>query len=290
MGERPAEQVLREVFGFESFRGAQQQIVARAVAGQDSVVLMPTGGGKSLCYQLPALLRRGVGVVVSPLIALMHDQVEALRLLGVRAAYWNSTSTPEQAAQVRRDLLAGELDLLYVAPERLLLPAFTGLLEQVAAGPGVALFAVDEAHCVSQWGHDFRPEYLRIPEVTARFPGVPRIALTATADALTRREIHQRLGLADATEFVSSFDRPNIRYVVEEKTEPRAQLLRFLVHGEDGQGYRGRPGSSTASPASAPSSSRRRCVTPGSRPPRTTPGSTRASAPRCSSASAATRA
>ena len=198
MGERPAEQVLREVFGFESFRGAQQQIVARAVAGQDSVVLMPTGGGKSLCYQLPALLRRGVGVVVSPLIALMHDQVEALRLLGVRAAYWNSTSTPEQAAQVRRDLLAGELDLLYVAPERLLLPAFTGLLEQVAAGPGVALFAVDEAHCVSQWGHDFRPEYLRIPEVTARFPGVPRIALTATADALTRREIHQRLGLADA--------------------------------------------------------------------------------------------
>jgi ATP-dependent DNA helicase RecQ len=237
-----AAQVLRDVFGFDSFRGAQESIIERAVAGQDSVVLMPTGGGKSLCYQLPALLRPGVAIVVSPLIALMHDQVEALRLLGVRASYWNSTSTAEEASQVRRDLLSGNVDLLYVAPERLLLPSFITTLEQTAAGPGLALFAIDEAHCVSQWGHDFRPEYLRIPEVTQHFPGVPRIALTATADAITRQEIHQRLALTDAAEFLSSFDRPNIRYVVEEKSEVKAQLLRFLSQGDDGQGYRGQCG------------------------------------------------
>jgi ATP-dependent DNA helicase RecQ len=234
--------VLREVFGFRTFRGAQEQIVERVVAGHDTVVLMPTGGGKSLCYQLPALVRPGVGIVVSPLIALMHDQVEALRLLGVRAAFWNSTSTFEESSAVRRDLLAGELDLLYVAPERLLMPSFLAFLNDAASGPGIALFAIDEAHCVSQWGHDFRPEYLRIADVTSHFPRVPRIALTATADALTRREIHQRLRLDDATEYVSSFDRPNIRYVVEEKSDARAQLLRFLETGNDGAGFRGSAG------------------------------------------------
>ncbi len=239
---RDASSVLAEVFGFSSFRGAQQAIVERTVAGDDSVVLMPTGGGKSLCYQLPALLRPGVGIVVSPLIALMHDQVEALRLLGVRAAYWNSTSSAEETAATRRALQSGELDLLYVAPERLLLPSFLSVLQEVAKTTGIALFAIDEAHCVSQWGHDFRPEYLRLAEITAHFPGVPRIALTATADPITRTEIFQRLGLVGAQEFVSSFDRPNIRYVVEEKTEARAQLLRFLESGDDGESLRGSAG------------------------------------------------
>ncbi|WP_256796031.1 DNA helicase RecQ [Terrabacter sp. Ter38] len=240
--EGAAGRVLHDVFGFSSFRGAQQAIVDRVVAGHDTVVLMPTGGGKSLCYQLPALVRPGVGIVVSPLIALMHDQVEALRLLGVRAAFWNSTSSAEESDAVRRDVREGRLDLLYVAPERLLMPSFLRLLDDAAAGAGIALFAIDEAHCVSQWGHDFRPEYLRIAEVTARFPGVPRIALTATADALTRTEIHQRLRLDGAAEFVSSFDRPNIRYVVEEKSDARAQLLRFLERGSDGAGLRGSAG------------------------------------------------
>ncbi|HEY5135021.1 MAG TPA: DNA helicase RecQ [Candidatus Nanopelagicales bacterium] len=237
-----AAQVLREVFGFTSFRGAQESIVERVLAGQDTVVLMPTGGGKSLCYQLPALIRPGVGIVVSPLIALMHDQVEALHLLGVRAAFWNSTTTAEETAQVRRDLMDGTLDLLYVAPERLLMPSFLDTLEQVHARGGLALFAIDEAHCVSQWGHDFRPEYLRIAEITQQFPDVPRIALTATADAVTRREIHDRLRLFEAREFVSSFDRPNIRYVVEEKTDVRAQLLRFLQTGDDGNSLKGSAG------------------------------------------------
>ncbi|CAN7458026.1 DNA helicase RecQ [Terrabacter sp. LjRoot27] len=245
--ERPhdggaAGRVLHDVFGFSSFRGAQQAIVDRVVTGHDTVVLMPTGGGKSLCYQLPALVRPGVGIVVSPLIALMHDQVEALRLLGVRAAFWNSTSSAEESDAVRRDVREGGLDLLYVAPERLLMPSFLRLLDDAATGAGIALFAIDEAHCVSQWGHDFRPEYLRIAEVTARFPGVPRIALTATADALTRSEIHQRLRLDGAAEFVSSFDRPNIRYVVEEKSDARAQLLRFLESGNDGASFRGSAG------------------------------------------------
>ncbi len=242
MVQSPASTALRDVFGFTSFRGAQELIIERTIAGHDSVVLMPTGGGKSLCYQLPALVRPGVGLVVSPLIALMHDQVEALRVLGVRASYWNSTSTSEDVARVRADLASGNLDLLYVAPERLMLPSFLDLLDRVAEGPGLALFAIDEAHCVSQWGHDFRPEYLRLAEITDRFPGVPRIALTATADAITRREIHDRLGLTGATEFVTSFDRPNIRYVVEEKSDVRAQLLRFLEQGDDGEGFRGRAG------------------------------------------------
>jgi ATP-dependent DNA helicase RecQ len=237
-----AAEVLRDVFGFTAFRGAQEAIVDRTVSGHDTVVLMPTGGGKSLCYQLPALVRPGVGIVVSPLIALMHDQVEALRLLGVRAAYWNSTSSAEESSALRRDLLSARLDLLYVAPERLLMPSFLGFLNDAATGPGIALFAIDEAHCVSQWGHDFRPEYLRIAEITQHFPGVPRIALTATADSITRREIHDRLRLTEAAEFVSSFDRPNIRYVVEEKSDARAQLVRFLETGDDGAGFRGSAG------------------------------------------------
>jgi ATP-dependent DNA helicase RecQ len=234
--------VLHGVFGFSSFRGEQLSIVDRVVEGQDTVVLMPTGGGKSLCYQLPALIRPGVGIVISPLIALMHDQVEALRLLGVAASFWNSTSTAEETAQLRGDLLNGTLDLLYVAPERLLMPSFLDTLEQISNEGGIALFAIDEAHCVSQWGHDFRPEYLRIAEVTQHFPDVPRIALTATADAITRREIHDRLRLVEAREFVSSFDRPNIRYIVEEKTDVRAQLLRFLRSGDDGASFMGSAG------------------------------------------------
>ena len=224
--------VLRDTFGFSEFRGQQQAIIERTVAGLDSVVLMPTGGGKSLCYQIPSIAMRGVGVVVSPLIALMQDQVDALRLLGVSAAFWNSSLSAAEASDVRRDLLRGDLDLLYVAPERLMLPDFLDTLEQVAAGPGLALFAIDEAHCVSQWGHDFRPEYLRLAELRGRFPLTPRIALTATADAVTRREIHDRLGLESAEEFVSSFDRPNIRYTVEIKDDPRKQLLAFLRGGE----------------------------------------------------------
>ncbi len=229
--------VLRDTFGFSEFRGRQQEIIERTVAGNDSVVLMPTGGGKSLCYQIPSIAMRGVGIVVSPLIALMQDQVDALRLLGVSAAFWNSSLSAAEASNVRRDLLRGDLDLLYVAPERLMLPDFLDTIEQVAAGPGVALFAIDEAHCVSQWGHDFRPEYLRLSELRGRFPHTPRIALTATADAVTRREIHDRLGLASAEEFVSSFDRPNIRYTVEIKEDPKRQLLAFLrdVDGRDGE-------------------------------------------------------
>ena len=242
MTDDVASTVLRDVFGFSSFRGAQREIVERVIKGDDSVVLMPTGGGKSLCYQLPALVRPGVGIVVSPLIALMHDQVEALQLLGVRAAYWNSTSTDEEVSRTRAALRNGQLDLLYVAPERLLVASFLTLLDEIAPTTGIALFAIDEAHCVSQWGHDFRPEYLRIAEITDRFPDVPRIALTATADALTRREIHQRLGLTEAREFVTSFDRPNIRYVVEEKNDVRAQLLRFLASGDDGASFRDQTG------------------------------------------------
>ena len=215
---------LRQVFGYDSFRGEQGQIVEQVVAGGDALVLMPTGGGKSLCYQLPALLRDGTGIVVSPLIALMQDQVEALRQLGVRAAFLNSSLDAGEAAQVERQLLDGELDLLYVAPERLLTTRFLSLLERTQ----VALFAIDEAHCVSQWGHDFRPEYRQLTLLHERWPDVPRIALTATADAPTRREIVERLALEDARQFVSSFDRPNIRYTVVAKDDSRRQLLDFL--------------------------------------------------------------
>ena len=229
MQQGSAAQVLRDVFGFDSFRGAQEAIIERAVAGQDSVVLMPTGGGKSLCYQLPALVRPGVGIVVSPLIALMHDQVEALRLLGVRASYWNSTSTAEEASQVRRDLLSGNLDLLYVAPERLLLPSFITTLEQAAAGPGLALFAIDEAHCVSDWGHDFRPDYRLLRPVLEQHPEVPRLALTATADARTRADILAQLGIPEEGMIIAGFDRPNIRYHVRPRDGLGAQLKAVLA-------------------------------------------------------------
>ena len=215
---------LRHVFGYDRFRGEQGEIVEHVVAGGDALVLMPTGGGKSLCYQLPALLRVGTGIVVSPLIALMQDQVEALRQLGVRASFLNSSLDAGAAAQVEREFLDGQLDLLYVAPERLLTSRFLSLLERTP----VALFAIDEAHCVSQWGHDFRPEYRQLTLLHERWPRIPRIALTATADAPTRREIVERLALEDARQFVSSFDRPNIRYTVLAKDDSRRQLLDFL--------------------------------------------------------------
>ncbi|MDQ3269007.1 MAG: DNA helicase RecQ, partial [Pseudomonadota bacterium] len=227
--------LLRTVFGFDAFRGEQAQIVEHLVAGGDALVLMPTGGGKSLCYQLPALLREGCGIVVSPLIALMQDQVEAMRQLGVRAAYLNSTLDAATAAEVERALLAGELDLLYVAPERLLSPRCLALLDRAS----VSLFAIDEAHCVSQWGHDFRREYRELTVLHERWPDIPRIALTATADAPTRREIAERLSLEDAREFVSSFDRPNIAYRIVHKDDGRRQLTDFLAahRGQSGIVY-----------------------------------------------------
>ncbi len=229
----PALDLLRRIFGHPDFRGEQRQIVEHLGGGGDALVLMPTGGGKSLCYQLPALLREGCALVVSPLIALMQNQVEALRQLGVRAAYLNSTLDAAQAADVERQLLAGELDLLYVAPERLLTGRFLSLLERAR----ICLFAIDEAHCVSQWGHDFRPEYRQLTVLHERWPDIPRIALTATADAPTRREIAERLGLEDARQFVSSFDRPNLRYrVVHKDGGGSRQLLDFL------DGYRGESG------------------------------------------------
>jgi ATP-dependent DNA helicase RecQ len=223
--------VLREVFGHRAFRGAQADIVAHVVAGGDALVLMPTGGGKSLCYQVPALLRAGTAVVVSPLIALMQDQVAALTQLGVRAAAFNSTLDATQARAVERALAAGELDLLYVAPERLTTPRCLDLLSSARLG----LFAIDEAHCVSQWGHDFRPEYLQLSVLHERFPGVPRIALTATADPQTRDEIVQRLALREARVFISSFDRPSIRYTIVDKTDPRRQLLDFVREEHAGE-------------------------------------------------------
>jgi len=229
-------QVLNTVFGHPAFRGAQEEIVSHVVAGGDALVLMPTGGGKSLCYQLPALLREGTAVVVSPLIALMHDQVAALRQLGVRAAFINSTMVAAAVWETERALRGGELDLVYVAPERLVMPRMLSALGDAR----IALFAIDEAHCVSQWGHDFRPEYLQLSLLHERFPAVPRIALTATADPLTRREIIQRLALDQAREFVSSFDRPNIRYIIVDKKDARSQLLRFIRdshHGEAGIVY-----------------------------------------------------
>jgi ATP-dependent DNA helicase RecQ len=222
--------LLGTVFGFDAFRGAQREIIAHVCDGGDALVLMTTGGGKSLCYQLPALLREGTALVVSPLIALMQDQVAALRQLGVRAAFLNSTLDAREAAATERALREGSLDLLYVAPERLVMPRMLDLLAQSR----IALFAIDEAHCVSQWGHDFRPEYLQLSLLHERFPGIPRIALTATADAQTRAEIRQRLALEDAREFVSSFDRPNIRYAIVDKQDPRQQLLRFIRDGHDG--------------------------------------------------------
>ncbi|MDB5727130.1 MAG: recQ [Noviherbaspirillum sp.] len=223
--------ILQTVFGYPSFRGQQADIVEQVSRGGDALVLMPTGGGKSLCYQIPSMVRDGVGVVVSPLIALMQDQVDALAEVGVRAAFLNSTQSFDEAMRTERRVRNGELDLIYVAPERLMTPRCLDLL----AASKIALFAIDEAHCGSQWGHDFRPEYIKLSILHERFPEVPRIALTATADPQTRAEIARRLQLEDAAQFVSSFDRPNIRYQIVEKTNARKQLLDFIQseHAED---------------------------------------------------------
>jgi len=222
----PALQVLNRTFGYANFRPNQEAIVTHLIAGGDALVLMPTGGGKSLCYQVPALIRDGVGIVISPLIALMQDQVDAMRQLGVRAAFLNSSLTQSQASAVEEALLQGTLDLLYVAPERLVTPRFLQMLERA----NVALFAIDEAHCVSQWGHDFRPEYRALSILHERFPAIPRIALTATADSPTRQEIIERLSLHDARQFITSFDRPNICYRMTQKIAANSnrQLLAFL--------------------------------------------------------------
>ena len=219
-----AHHILEHTFGYTEFRGSQQDIIETVISGGDALVLMPTGGGKSLCYQIPALVREGCAVVISPLIALMQDQVEALRQLGVRASFLNSTLEADAAQQIESALLNGELDLLYIAPERLNQERTLGLLQRAT----IALFAIDEAHCVSQWGHDFRADYLRLSVLHEVFPAVPRIALTATADARTREEIVQRLDLGSARQFISGFDRPNIRYRIALKHNAKSQLLRFL--------------------------------------------------------------
>ena len=237
-----AQDILRTTFGYPAFRGSQQEIITHVAGGGDALVLMPTGGGKSLCYQIPALLRPGVGIVVSPLIALMQDQVDALLQAGVRAAFLNSTLDWPQVQEIEKKLFSGGddgLDLLYIAPERLAGERSAGLIERLHAQGRIALFAIDEAHCVSQWGHDFRPEYLQLSAFHERYPDIPRIALTATADEATRNEIIQRLGLDEARIFISSFDRPNIRYTVVEKDNPRRQLLGFLADrkGEAGIVY-----------------------------------------------------
>lgn len=228
MANQSPQQILQEVFGYNQFRHQQQAIVEHVIAGHDALVLMPTGGGKSLCYQIPALAREGLAIVVSPLIALMQDQVEALQQLGVNAAFLNSSLSAEENNRITRQVVSGEIKLLYVAPERLMVGNFLALLDEVQQHVGLALFAIDEAHCVSQWGHDFRPEYRQLTVLHNRFPEVPRIALTATADAPTRAEIISQLNLENARQFVSSFDRPNIRYHVGIKNNARQQLQAFL--------------------------------------------------------------
>jgi ATP-dependent DNA helicase RecQ len=224
MADDPALQLLQRIFGYDAFRGRQREIIEHVSAGGDALVLMPTGGGKSLCYQIPALLRDGVGVVISPLIALMQNQVDALRALGVRAGFLNSSQDLEARRAVETAYVSGELDLLYLAPEALAGPATLRLLERGK----IAIFAIDEAHCVSQWGHDFRPDYLNLSMLHERWPSVPRIALTATATSATRAEIATRLNLTTARQFVSSFDRPNIQYRIVGKNDARRQLLDLL--------------------------------------------------------------
>ena len=230
--------ILSDVFGYGAFRGAQREIVDHLIGGGDALVLMPTGGGKSLCYQIPAIARhrtgRGVALVVSPLIALMHDQVGALEEAGVHAAFLNSTLSFDDVQRIEREMMSGRLVLLYVAPERLTTPRMLAQLDSLAERGLLSLFAIDEAHCVSQWGHDFREDYLALNVLHERYPQVPRIALTATADDLTRADIIERLALADARVFISRFDRPNIRYAVVEKDDARCQLLRFILDEHDG--------------------------------------------------------
>ena len=234
-----AQSVLQDVFGYDQFRGPQAAIVNQVIAGGDALVLMPTGGGKSLCYQVPAIVRQqqghGVALVVSPLIALMHDQVGALHEAGVNAAFLNSTLSYEQTQEVELRLQTGDITLLYAAPERLNTPRFLGLLDGLYAAGQLSLFAIDEAHCVSQWGHDFRPEYRALTVLHERYCSVPRIALTATADALTRADIVERLQLEQAAQFVSSFDRPNIRYTIVEKKDASSQLQRFIKQEHEGE-------------------------------------------------------
>jgi ATP-dependent DNA helicase, RecQ family len=222
--KKPLE-ILKTVFGYDHFRGQQQEVIEQLLAGQDALVLMPTGGGKSLCYQIPALIRNGVGIVISPLIALMQDQVSALLQLGVKAAFLNSTLTSEEVRNIERQLLNNELDLLYIAPERLTSGRTLDLFKRIQ----IALFAIDEAHCVSQWGHDFRADYLQLSLIHEQFPAIPRIALTATADDKTRDEIKLRLNLTQAPLFLSGFDRPNIRYRIVQKHNARQQLVDFIL-------------------------------------------------------------
>ncbi len=221
--DRPNE-ILKSAFGYESFRGNQEEIINHLIEGKDALVLMPTGGGKSICFQIPAILRQGVGIVISPLIALMQDQVQSLKQLGIRAEFLNSSLNAKQSYEVKDALRNQELDLIYVAPERLLLDSFLELISEIP----ISLFAIDEAHCVSQWGHDFRKEYLKLSILHKRFPNIPRIALTATADLPTQNEIRKQLNLNQAKQFLSSFDRPNINYQVVLKNSPKKQLLDFI--------------------------------------------------------------
>ncbi|MCK5498738.1 MAG: RecQ family ATP-dependent DNA helicase, partial [Gammaproteobacteria bacterium] len=219
-----ANDILKSTFGFAQFRLSQEKIIEEILQGNDALVLMPTGGGKSLCYQIPAMVREGTGIVISPLIALMHDQVDVLKQAGVKAAFLNSTLDFNEARIIEQQLLDNQLDLHYVAPERLLTEKMLQLLDSSR----ISIFAIDEAHCVSQWGHDFRPEYVRLGQLHGLFPNVPMIGLTATADSQTRQDVLQRLGLQQAHSFITGFDRPNIRYTVVEKQKPFDQLMTFL--------------------------------------------------------------